>query len=81
MKYFQIYKPEELDVLKNQKTSFKNLKFTFSDDYLKSIKKLLSLKNSYQLIAKSNENFAGYIANSKKNINQNTFGLLSYLSI
>ena len=71
MKYFQIHKPEELDVLKSQKASFENLNFAFSDDYLQSLKELLSLKNPYQLIAKSNGDFAGYIASSEREYKPN----------
>lgn len=66
MEYFQINKTEELDILRDQKASFEGLNFAFSEEYLKSLKELLTKKNSYQLIAKSGDEFAGYIGSSEK---------------
>lgn len=64
IKYFGIFSKEELSVLKGKSASYKNLTFSFSDEYLQKLADLFDKKNCIQLFAKDSEsdNVAGYIA-------------------
>lgn len=72
MKYSQIHNKEELEVLKERSTQYKNLSFSFSGKYVESLKNALKEKNAYQMLAiEKNGNFAGYIATSEKELKSN----------
>lgn len=77
MKYFQIQDKEELEILKGKKAQYENLNFSFSDEYLQSMKDLLNEKNPFQLFAKEdNGDFAGYIASAEKDARPNFLWLV-----
>ena len=71
MEYFQIQNKEELDLLKGRSAQYKGLNFSFSDEYLRSLKNLLDSKNAFQVFARDNSVFAGYIASAEKELRPN----------
>lgn len=72
MKYFQIHNKEELNILKGKKAQYNDLNFSFSEEYLQTLKALLGEKNSFQLFAKENNNtFTDYIASAEKGLRPN----------
>lgn len=67
MKYFQIHNKNELLLLRGKSARYEDLKFSFSDQYLQTLKALLDEKNAFQMFAKDdNDTFAGFIASAEK---------------
>ncbi len=67
IKFSKINFPKELDKLKDKSASYKNLKFSFSDDYILKLKQLIGELNSYQIFAKNEKDeIVGYIAGMEK---------------
>lgn len=74
MKYILIQNKEELELLRGKSAQYNGLNFSFSDEYLKSLKVLLNEKNALQIFAKDNRGaFAGYIAVAEKEMRPNFF--------
>lgn len=67
MEYFQIHNKEELELLRGKSAQYKGLNFSFSNEYLQSLKSLLGEKDAFQMFAKDESGtFAGYIASAEK---------------
>ena len=67
IEFSKINSPKELDKLKNKSASYKNLKFSFSDDYILKLKQLIEESNSCQFFAKNEKDeIVGYIAGAEK---------------
>jgi ribosomal protein S18 acetylase RimI-like enzyme len=62
-KFYQVLKPEELNILANYSSSYDKLNFNYSQKYISQLKDSLSFTNAYQVfIVDGKDNFAGYIA-------------------
>jgi len=65
IEYVPIKDKKDLEILKDKSASYKDLNFTFSDEYIDKLSELLDAKNAIQLFAKDNEKFVGYIASAE----------------
>lgn len=63
--YSPIKDKKDLEILKDKSSSYKDLNFAFSEEYINKLSELLDAKNAVQLFIKDNEKFAGYIASAE----------------
>lgn len=57
--------PDELDILKEQEAHFGDIKFSYPDGYILWLKEKLKARDAMQFMAKTEEEFAGYIFGSE----------------
>lgn len=73
--YLRVANPDELDILAGKEAECQNLKFGFSPAYIEKLKKELDLPHAFQLLAKKDDEFVGYVSAS-----ENLFPNFLYLS-
>ncbi len=67
MEYFQIRDKKEIEILKGKSARYEGLNFSFSEQYLQTLKDLLAEKHAFQMFAKDGDgSLAGYIASVEK---------------